>query len=356
MLAAKTEDGDRLNLTPADVERVARDEYGLTLTDQKRLGGEVDHNVWIRTDDGAQFLFKASGGTISDDLRWQQAVLEHLERDAPDIPAPRLVPSRSGSAVVAVDNGRHRFVVRLLTWLPGKMFAELQDVPESLLFDLGRVAARLTQALESMPADSLNHSHHWDIRRSREAVDDALPFVRDPVDRRCVLDLMNGFDRVRSTLEWLPTGVVHQDLNDFNVLALEDERGRLRISGVLDVSDSLFTVRVAELAIAAAYAMLRRDDPLRAASTVVAGFHSVAPLTEDELAVVYPLAAARLCVNATTWTRRTSESHHPYGHERMRHTWPTLRKLAEIPPAMAEQTFRATCGLDSPTPAPRMER
>ena len=349
MPAEMTDDAGRRILSRADVERVVRNQYGFTVAEQKRLGGEVDQNVWVRTDNGRQFLLKASAGGVGDDLRWQQTVLEHLERGAPDIPVPRLIPSESRAAVVVVDIAGHPFVVRLLTWLPGEMLAELEELPEYLLFDLGQVAARLTLSLASLPADALTHTHHWDIRNSRKAVNDALSFVRDDADRRCVVDLMDHFDRVRPKLESLPSGVTHHDLNDFNVLALEDEHGRLTISGVLDVNDALFTVRVAEPAIAVAYAMLRRDEPLRAASAVIAGFHSVAPLTEDEIAVVFPLASARLCVNATTWTRRTSESHHPYGHERMRHTWPTLRRIAQIPPARAEQSLRAACGFDRRT-------
>jgi Ser/Thr protein kinase RdoA (MazF antagonist) len=163
---------------------------------------------------------------------------------------------------------------------------------------------------------------------------------------------MARFDHILPWLEKLPTGVVHQDLNDFNVLAMPGPDGRLVISGVLDVNDSLYTVRVAELAIAVAYALLRQQEPLEAAAAVVAGFHGTAPLSEEEVTVVFPLAAARLCVNATTWTRRTTESHHPYGRERMRHTWPTLRKIATISPVDAEQRLMSVCGFagsSSPT-------
>jgi len=158
-----------------------------------------------------------------------------------------------------------------------------------------------------------------------------------------VVELMHWYDTVQPRLERLPEGVVHQDLNDFNVLASPDENGEYRISGILDINDSLRTVRVAELAIAAAYAMLRRRDPLEAAASVVEGFHAVARLSDDEISVVFPLAAARLCVNATTWTRRTKESHHPYGEDRMRHTWPTLRTLVAVSPRDAEAKFRAAC-------------
>lgn len=338
-------------LSPLEVQRVVSRGYGLTVEAQQRLGGEIDQNVWLQTDDGRQFLFKASVGGVDDALRWQQTVLSHLERFASDIPVPRLVVSRSGETMLSLELSGRRFAVRVLTWLPGSMLAELEDVPPHLLRELGTTAAGLTMSLAGLSETTVK-SHHWDIRKSRVAVNEALPFVTDPGDRRCVSLLMAEFDRVFPRLEGLPTGVVHQDLNDFNVLALPGPDGRWKISGVLDVNDSLYTVRVAELAIAVAYALLRQDDPLEAASTVVAGFHAAAPLSQDEVAVVFPLAAARLCVNATTWTRRTTESHHPYGRERMRHTWPTLRRIANIAPAAAEQRLLSVCGFSASTLIP----
>lgn len=336
-------------LSSREVRQVVSRGYGLTVESLQRLGGEVDQNVWVQTEDGGQYLFKASVGAVDEALRWQQTVLAHLERSAPELPVPRLVPSLNGEGMFPLDIEGRQFVVRLLTWLPGRMLAELDDVPLELLAELGQVAARLTLALADLSAVAPLESHHWDIRTARTAVDSALPFVSDATDRKSVEQLMAEFDRALPRLRSLPTGVVHQDLNDFNVLALPGPAGRPVISGVLDVNDSLFTVRVAELAIAVAYALLRQPDPLEAAAAVVAGFHATAPLSEQEVRVVFPLAAARLCVNATTWTRRTSESHHPYGHERMRHTWPTLRKIAAISPAAAEDRLLASCGFSPPS-------
>ena len=48
--------------------------------------------------------------------------------------------------------------------------------------------------------------------------------------------------------------------------------------------DTSHTYTVCEPAIAAAYAMMDKTDPLSAAVHVVAGYHEVFPLTEAELA------------------------------------------------------------------------
>lgn len=339
-----TTGGIRPQLSAVEIARVALDGYGLRVVEQRQLGGEVDQNVWVRTTDGTEFLLKATAGVVDSILRWQQTVLTHLEHTAPDIPVPRLVPTRSGDTMMTCAAAGRSIVVRMLTWMPGKMLADLPSVPDHLLFELGTVAARLTQALDDLPSESAPSSHHWDIRKARETVDEALSFAPDEGDRRAVTELMERFDRARPLLSDLPSGVVHHDLNDFNVLATTDAQDRWAISGVIDVNDSIFSIRVAELAIAVAYGMLRQNDPIQAASSVVAGFNALCPLTEQEVTVVFPLACARLCVNATTWTRRTSETDHPYGLERMQHTWPTVRQLAAIPLTTAQTRLRAACG------------
>jgi 4-aminobutyrate aminotransferase-like enzyme/Ser/Thr protein kinase RdoA (MazF antagonist) len=338
---------DSGSLASSDVAKVVFDEYGLDVVEQRELGGEVDQNRWVRTSSGADFLFKASRGDIDDALLLQERVLTHLEMDAPDLPVPRLMHTRDGATLVQVERGDSRFVARLMTWLPGTMIADIEDQPESLLIDLGRVAARLTQSLGRLDSKP-SQSHHWDLRNAHVAVEEALPFVEVSDDRELIARVMGWFEGVRPQLDNLPTGVVHQDLNDFNVLVQPGARGAERISGVLDVGDALFTARVAEVAIAVAYAMLRKDDPLWSACAVVQGFHSVAPLSDEEIAVIFPLAAARLCVNATVWTRRTSSSDNAYGRSRMQYTWPALRKIARISPSFAEVSLRAACGLPNP--------
>ena len=73
-------------------------------------------------------------------------------------------------------------------------------------------------------------------------------------------------------LRALPRQVVHNDLNDENLLVRDGA-----IAGVIDFGDAIETVRAAELAIACTYAMLDQEDPVAVAGDVIAGYQSVAP-------------------------------------------------------------------------------
>jgi Ser/Thr protein kinase RdoA (MazF antagonist) len=88
--------------------------------------------------------------------------------------------------------------------------------------------------------------------------------------------------------------VIHNDANDHNVLVADDGGS---ISGLLDLGDAVWSVVVNELAVAAAYAALRADDPLAVVAQVRAGFETSLPLTEAEADVLLDLVALRLATS-----------------------------------------------------------
>ncbi len=318
--------------------------YGLRDVTQEPLGGEVDQNVKITTADGHRFVLKASSAAADTaQLHWQNAVLAHLAEHAPDVAVPGVVPDQSGGAIVAVRRGSAHRAVRLLTWVTGDTLREVGYHPPELLTELGRVAGTLVRALSDMRQPDRHTSHDWDMRLAPSVIGDGINAIEDPACRADVEHIMAWYDEIAADLGGLPHQVVHQDLNDANVLVRRDQEGCLQI-GVVDVNDALYTIRVAEIAVCAGYAMVRKDDPLQAAATVIAGFDSVVRLTDAELSVVFPLAAARLCMNATTWNRRVLDSGSRYGQDRMRHTWPAIRRIAQIVPEVAEAYIRRACG------------
>jgi 4-aminobutyrate aminotransferase-like enzyme/Ser/Thr protein kinase RdoA (MazF antagonist) len=340
---------DTRRAEPLDVDEalaLVHHAFGLAVGDAVTLGGEFDQNLRVTAGDGRHYLVKIS--TLPDtDLAtatWHQQILSHLHQEAPELPLPRLVPAADHALRAIVATSRGDRMIRVLTWLPGEPLSDAEHHTDELLTELGEIAGRMSAALSTMPQPDAPITHDWDMRRARAVVDDGIDAVTDDGQRADVEEVMRWFDAVAPLLPGLPPGVAHQDLNDSNILVHQDIGGGQAISGVLDLGDALYTVRVAELAVATAYALVRKDDPLRVAALVVSGFDAVAPLTDDELAVVFPLAAARLAMNAATWTQRNANSHNAHGEKRMRHTWPALAKVARIDPDYAEAALRRACG------------
>jgi 4-aminobutyrate aminotransferase-like enzyme/Ser/Thr protein kinase RdoA (MazF antagonist) len=321
--------------------------YGLEISEQVRLPSEIDEVTRAREESGRQFVIKVSTADGRDAVRWQHQLLESVAAN-PALSAPRVIRTLDGRDVLEGEDDR---VLRVYDWLEGSMLAELDTHSPALLREWGAAAAELVTTFEQLePPAAVAGTHRWEVARSAESVAAGIEAVTEPDARRLIETIMDWFDRwAEHGLASLPRGVVHQDLNDFNVLAAPDDAGQMRITGVLDFSDALDTVTIAELAIAVAYAMPRRSDPLTAAMQVVAGYAERRPLADEELAAIYPLAAARLCVNAVTWTQRRATTGSEYGEARMRHTWPTLELLSRTPPRLAEAALREAAGRE-PTP------
>jgi 4-aminobutyrate aminotransferase-like enzyme/Ser/Thr protein kinase RdoA (MazF antagonist) len=339
---------EKATLREEQIDRLLADRYGLSDISQQALGGEFDQNVKISTKDDRHFLLKVATGSIDkNNLLWQNKLLAHLVDQAPNVLAPRIIAANDGDELVAWSVDSKAFIARLFWWLEGENIGKVAYHSPELLKELGHTAGFVVAALATMPAPNEPISHDWDMMRARSVIDEGLDSLSDEEHRADVEEIMSWYDDVSGVLSSLPTQVIHQDLNDANVLVQIAEDGSPRISGVIDVNDALHTIRVAEIAVCAGYAMLRKQDPLGAATDVIAAYDSIVPLTDEELSVVFPLAATRLCMNATTWTRRISQSASPYGSDRMRDTWPAIHRVAQIVPQVAEVLLREACGREA---------
>src|SRR4029079_2431793 len=99
-------------------------------------------------------------------------------------------------------------------------------------------------------------------------------------------------ERVLARLRDLPAQAIHNDANEHNVLVGDDGR----VSGLIDFGDVCRGPRVCGLAVACAYAMTPLEGPEREVLPLVAGYHEVAPLRPEELALLPDLVRARLAV------------------------------------------------------------
>jgi 4-aminobutyrate aminotransferase-like enzyme len=113
----------------------------------------------------------------------------------------------------------------------------------------------------------------------------------------------------------------------------------------------IYSFTVADLAIAIAYAILNKPDPLAAAAEIVKGYHAEYALTDDELAALFGFARLRLCmsvcIGAHQRSQRPDDDYLSISQQPIRDTLP---KLAQIHPRFAEAVFRHVCGLP-PSPS-----
>jgi hypothetical protein len=261
------------------------------------LPSERDVNFSVRLDGANAYVLKISNrGEDLAFLEMQRAAMAILV--AAGVPCQRPIPSITGNLVVrwSPPDGAEPLLVRLLTWLPGRPLSETPPASRSatLLEDLGATMGRCASALHRFDHPAAHRVFQWDARRGLDVVSAHAPAVIDDDRAALLVRWQRRLAPLAETMASLRHGVIHNDANDNNVLVSDDAAS---ISGLLDLGDSVYSVVVNELAVAAAYAALDAPDPLAVIEAVRRGFERELPLTADEAAAVLDLVGLRLCTS-----------------------------------------------------------
>jgi 4-aminobutyrate aminotransferase-like enzyme len=236
--------------------------------------------------------------------------------------------------------------VWLLTFVNGTVLAQVRPHTTELLRELGRFLGEMDAALQSFTNTATYRELKWDSSRAGW-IKEYIKHLGDSKRRALVEDFLALYEaEVVPNLPRLRRSVIYGDANDHNVLVSDPWPQPRKIAGVIDFGDIHYGITASEAAIAAAYAILGKEDPLQAASAVVAGYHGAFPLDELELSVLYALIGARLAVSVTNSAHRKSlKPDDPYVTVSEAPAWEALERLAKIHPRFAHYTFRAARSL-----------
>ncbi|HMD44449.1 MAG TPA: aminotransferase class III-fold pyridoxal phosphate-dependent enzyme [Candidatus Acidoferrum sp.] len=329
--------------------QLARQLYGVHAT-ARLLPGEFDDNFHLQLEDGRECVLKIMHPFREESfVDMQCRALTHLAEKSPKLLLPSVVRNLQGESYsqVRLEDGTDR-LVWLLNFLPGTVLAEANPRSAELLESLGKLLAEMDLALLDFAHPAAARDLKWDITRSLWARD-FLSSVQDTHRRKLVETFLTAFEQeVLPRLARLRRTVIYGDANDYNVLVSAPWPQPRQVIGVIDFGDMHETITVAEVAIAAAYALLGQDDPLKAVSAVLAGYNKILPLTEEELTVLFFLIAARLAVSVVnSANRQTLLPEDAYVTVTTAPAWEALERLAKIHPRLAEYTFRAACGISA---------
>ena len=330
------------NLICEQACKVALDGYDLVVTAEE-LPSERDQNFRLKAEDGSVFVLKiANGEEDRSFLEAQNQVLFRLrERDIAY--CPQLIQTRSGADFFDVDANGSVYAGRLITWLPGEVLAHCKWQGSELLRHFGACVGEVDSALKGFDHTSMHRGDFpWDLANASEVIDLHLDQVDDSrICKQIEVIRANLAEYVEPRLPLLEQSVIHNDANDYNVIVQRPAIDQQQVAGLIDFGDMAHTYTVAGLAIAIAYTMLDKTDPLLAASHIVEGYHGVLPLSDDELAVVFPMACGRLavsaCMAAVQQRQRPDDSYLSVSQQPIHRT---LQRLLDIHPRFAEATFR----------------
>ena len=334
-------------VTAREAESLARELYGLSGA-AKELPGEYDCNFHFRAGDGQEFVLKCMHpARESAFIEMQCAALNHLAGSAPQLPLPRLRPTIKGQMYAqSTDAGGESRLVWMLSFLAGKTLANANPHPPELLRELGKFLGAMDAALVDFDHPAAHRELKWDSSRSHW-VCEHLDRIGEP-QRRALVEYFVSLYRelAESPQQALRKSLIYGDANDHNVLVSAVWPQPRQIAGVIDFGDLHHGWIASEAAIAAAYAILGKTEPLAVMREIVRGFHESFPLNETEIAAIFPLTAMRLAVSVVNSAiRKTQKPDDEYVVVSESGAWDALERLARIHPRFAHYSLREACGL-----------
>ncbi|MFO7867257.1 MAG: aminotransferase class III-fold pyridoxal phosphate-dependent enzyme [Candidatus Aminicenantes bacterium] len=357
----KSTAGSAPSFSREEAGAAARCLYGLE-AEAEPLPSERDQNFYLKEENKGEFVLKIANPEEKQDiLDLQNKAMEHLNKKMTAGSCPRLIPAVSGRDMETLENqeGRVHFV-RLVSYLPGKVLAEVNPHSSDLLFRVGEFFGDMERSLADFSHPAGRRELIWDLKNAFSVIDE---FKRHITDKKKA-GLVEQFSRrIRSEggLEkaGLAMGLIHNDGNDHNIIISPPSRepgsfGDMRVAGIIDFGDMIYTYKLAEAAVVCAYVMLDKRNPLPAACRAAAGYHSRRPFQEKELKVLYNLIQLRLlmsvCISAY---QKTLHPGNTYLSVSENPVWKLLERMQRISPDFAWYSFRAACGYP---PCPRTSR
>ena len=177
--------------------------------------------------------------------------------------------------------------------------------PDALLADLGERIAVMDRELAMFAHAAMHRFFHWDSKHAFATIPEHEAAIATGRSTRAPSASRRGGARARLVplLPGLRMSVIHNDVNDHNLLVGDDGR----VSGIIDFGDMVHTYTACELANALAYLVLDATDPGQVIEVVTAAYERVHPLERVELDALDHLIVLRLCLSVTMAARQRAQ-------------------------------------------------
>lgn len=329
--------------TSEEAAIIVKNQYGINGS-ATLLPGEHDINFRVEADNGLCYLLKISSSHHDENfLQMQNDIMQQVAATGMNVPILRPTIQGNTIAKIAVNH------VRLFSYLPGKLLGTLPIHSSALLKNLGSQLGLLTKHMQGISAPAAKRYLKWDLQQCTW-VSAAIAEMTDAEDKACLQYFMDRFQAVLPQLPKLRQSIIHGDLNDYNILVDKDV-----VTGIIDFGDVVQSATITELAVALAYVMFNKIDPIAAAMTVIEAYSAQFPLREEEVAVLFELIAMRLCISVlTAAARRQEEPDNQYLVISLQPAWSLLRQLRHINPCYALYCFRGAAGFEACPNTPRI--
>ena len=332
----------RPQLDADEAAEIAARSFGISARAEP-IYSERDRNFRLRGS-GGDFILKIANDEEDRSItEFQLGALLHIVRTDPDMPVPRVRPTRAGArfAEVRLRCGASHSAY-MLSYIPGKIIGEVRQSP-ALLAEHGRMVARLGRALRGYFHPAADRDLLWDVRQIAR-FRPLLEVVEDKALRGSCLAVVDRFAaEIAPALERLRGQVVHGDAGQHNVIINPDAPDC--VAGIVDFGDILHGPLIFDLMAGIADLQDGHVPISELAPPIAAAYHGVTPLELAELALLPDLILARHVgtVAICSWRRNSTESEAGYLDDTAERAGTFMDEIMSVGRAEFEALLQRAC-------------
>jgi 4-aminobutyrate aminotransferase-like enzyme/Ser/Thr protein kinase RdoA (MazF antagonist) len=339
---------ERPSFSKERVLNLIKIEYGFS-GELRELPSDRDQNFYLKSENGKEYVIKiANKFEKKETLEFQNAAMNHLENNDNLFISPKVIKSKSNNLIIAVQENYIIYFMRIVTYIPGKVLANINPHHHILLKKYGEFLGHLSNFLSNFDHPAAYHDFHWDLKNSFSVIKKNKKYIID-TEKVAVIEYFSAefLEKTTPDLQKLRSSVIHNDVNDYNVIVNYKDTPFNYNFGIIDFGDMVKSNTVFDLAIAIAYVILDKDDPIRTAVNVVKGYNSIFPLMENEIKLLFNLICMRLCQSvAISAYQQTLEPENEYLRISEKKAWKCLFLLRKINSKFVYYAFRDASKLE----------
>ncbi|MDA7592447.1 aminotransferase class III-fold pyridoxal phosphate-dependent enzyme [Rhodobacteraceae bacterium] len=310
------------------------------------LPGELDLNFLAQEKNGTKRILKIMRNDCPDWLiKAQIEAIEHLNNKDPSLKVPKVLRSSNGASFIRGEDcsGNER-LIWVQTYISGKCYAEIKQKSTSISFGVGAALGNIAKALADYKNKRLVRDFKWNLPGSLW-IKKYFSVMENAARLEIISKIVDDFEEILPKLSSLEQQTIHNDPNDYNILVSGEKYQSLNVSGIIDFGDICVAPRVCDLSIAAAYIVLDNSEPEKMLAAFVSGYHSVYPLSTEEIDLVWRLLRMRLAVSVVNSTLLASKnSEDAYITISQAPAWNFLENL-NINEGLIKARVRNSCGM-----------
>ena len=286
-----------MKISLSSIKKIVKDLYSIEGTFSV-LPGEIDFNYKLETNEGLSFVLKIAPSNCNIEyLEFQQNILQYLNQQSTQKELPKVVLDNEGKEIsFFIDQNGDLRAVRLLSWVYGRIWSTVNPKTDYLRHSMGEKAGSLTKDLQNYEHHKAHRFFEWDIAGAEWTREHLCLFNKEQAS--LMIYFLDIFSSLKPLYNNLRKSIVHNDVNDNNCIVSKDLE-HPSVDAIIDFGDAIYTQTINDLAICCSYAIMHENDPLIAALPIVQGYHSVFPLEEEELSLLYSCIAMRLIISVT---------------------------------------------------------